>query len=122
MKIIGLCKNRKGVSLAEVVLAMATVIIVITAAVSLLTASVSADVRLGDKAKVTEACESAAECLRFAGGDKAVLAEALAKAGFICSNGDYSVCFGDEKVAVTTDGEKYVVSYNGEVLYEIENK
>ena len=64
-----LLRDRKGISLTEVVVAMAMVLMVTGAAISIVAASARADVSYRYKYEALTACENAADCLRYANGD-----------------------------------------------------
>ncbi len=126
-KFIKFLQSRKGVSVTEVVVAMAVVVLITGAAISVLAASVKADAKYITKSAALEGCETAVECIRFA-GDADTLKQALAKAGFdIPENGEenvFTLSVGDETVKVAviaggeTETENYVVYYNDEEIYE----
>lgn len=133
MKILKkLLKNRKGISMTEVVVAMAVVVLITGAAVSVLIASVKADAKYITKSVALEGCETAVECIRFADGfDEGEALErlktALTAAGFEAAEDEntFTLSVGDETVKVvvgTADGgtevENYVVYFNDEEIYE----
>lgn len=114
-----LLRARKGVSIAEVVVAMASVLIVTAAAVTMVAASVKANVGYERKFRALIACENAAEVLRFA-QNEADLANALTKIGFKANGTEYTLSYGDEQITVTKDDgdeDNYVVIYNGSQIY-----
>ena len=113
-----LLRDRRGVSIAEVVVAMTMVLIITGAAMSVQIASTRADVAYRYKYQALSACENAVACVRFAGDSAETLAEALGKAGFVTSNGVSTHKSGDYEVVVAFEEERYVVRYNGEIIYE----
>ena len=123
MKLIRkLLRNRKGVSLSEVVVAMAVVLMVAGAAISVLIYSSKADAVFRDKYRALTACESAVECIRFANGDADLLNEALANAGFVNPPDDGEEKYfieGNDQAVVICDFESahYVVKYGDEIIY-----
>ena len=128
-----LLQSRKGISVTEVVIAMAVVVLITGSAISVLAASVKADAKYITKSAALEGCETAVECIRFA-DDTDTLKTALAKAGFdIPEQGaeqenTFTLSVGDEtvEVVVTADSENntenYVVYFNGEEIYETSKK
>ena len=61
-----LLRDRKGITMTEVIIAMAAVILVSGAAISLLVASVQFDSKYDSQTRALNACESAVRCVRFA--------------------------------------------------------
>lgn len=116
LKLLG---NRKGISMTEVIVAMAVLVMVSGAAITVLIASVKADTAYQNKYAVLSGCENAAECLRFADGNEVLLKEALEKAGFAQTDEtEFTLEKGNETVTVLkNDDESYAVVYNGEVIY-----
>ena len=123
MKLIRkLLRNRKGVSLTEVVVAMAVVLMVAGAAISVLIYSSKADAVFRDKYRALTACESAVECIRFADGpeDVDMLKTALEKVGFENpSDEDTYYLVDNDQAVVICDFESahYVVKYGDEIIY-----
>ncbi len=116
--LLDLIKNRKGVSMTEVIVAMAVLVMVSGAAITVLIASVKADTAFENKYAVLSGCENAAECLRFADGEKDLLKVALEKAGFVQTDEtEFTLEKGNETVTVLENNESYAVVYNGEVIY-----
>ncbi len=112
-----LLRDRKGISLTEVVVAMTVVLLVTGAAISVVISSINADVGFRDKYKALTACENAVECLRYSKGDKGLLEVALGKAGFNVENSEYFLEFRDHKVTVTQDYVvKYTVERDGQIV------
>ncbi|MBQ3597724.1 MAG: hypothetical protein II987_00485 [Clostridia bacterium] len=110
--------NRKGISMTEVIVAMAVLVMVSGAAITVLIASVKADTAYQNKYAVLSGCENAAECLRFADGNEILLKEALEKAGFAQTDEtEFTLEKGNETVTVLKIDESYAVVYNGEVIY-----
>lgn len=115
LKLLG---NRKGISMTEVIVAMAVLVMVSGAAITVLIASVKADTAYQNKYAVLSGCENAAECLRFADGNENLLKEALEKAGFAQTDEtEFTLEKGNETVTVLKIDESYAVVYNGEVIY-----
>lgn len=115
LKLLG---NRKGISMTEVIVAMAVLVMVSGAAITVLIASVKADTAYQNKYAVLSGCENAAECLRFADGNEGLLKEALEKAGFDQTDEtEFTLEKGNETVTVLKIDESYAVVYNGEVIY-----
>ena len=115
LKLLG---NRKGISMTEVIVAMAVLVMVSGAAITVLIASVKADTAYQNKYAVLSGCENAAECLRFADGNEILLKEALEKAGFAQTDEtEFTLEKGNETVTVLKIDESYAVVYNGEVIY-----
>ena len=124
-----LLRDRKGISMTEVVVAMAVVTIVTGAAISVLVASIKFDVKYEEKTAALSYCESAVECVRFAENEEMLKKTLnLVKEGF----GDYedvdgsfvfSLTEGDTTVQVVVTSvsgtDNYVVKLNDEVIYEI---
>ena len=76
-----LLRDRRGISMTEVVVAMALVVIVTGAAISVLIASMQFDAKYKAQTHAQNACESAVECIRFA-DTQSELEPLLVKAGF----------------------------------------
>ena len=115
LKLLG---NRKGISMTEVIVAMAVLFMVSGAAITVLIASVKADTAYQNKYAVLSGCENAAKCLRFADGNEILLKEALEKAGFAQTDEtEFTLEKGNETVTVLKIDESYAVVYNGEVIY-----
>ncbi|MBR2914713.1 MAG: hypothetical protein IKC06_02780 [Clostridia bacterium] len=115
LKLLG---NRKGISMTEVIVAMAVLVMVSGAAITVLIASVKADTAYQNKYAVLSGCENAAGCLRFADGNESLLKEALEKAGFAQTDEtEFTLEKGNETVTVLKIDESYAVVYNGEVIY-----
>jgi Tfp pilus assembly protein PilW len=113
-----LLRDRRGISIAEVVVAMTMVLIITGAAISVQIASTRADVAFRDKYRALTGCENAVECLRFADGNEELLSDALVGAGFTNDNGIFALENGSHRVTVAMEDENYVVKYNGEVIYK----
>ena len=138
-----LLRDRKGVSLAEVVVAMTLVVIITGAAISVVIASIKADAAYQNKYRALTACENAAECLRFSKGVQDKLEEALDAADFKVFVGDIKDAFamygigepgtptnvdgyifkvGDQIVTIAKSESNYVVKYKDDVVYEYKQK
>ena len=124
-----LLRDRRGISMTEVIVAMAMVTIVTGAAISVLVASMQFDIKYQEKTAALSYCESAVECVRFA-EDKEMLKQTLnlIQEGFgdfqnVDSSDVFSLTEGDTviQVVVTSNAgtDNYVVKLNDEVIYEI---
>lgn len=120
MKLIRkLLRDRKGISLTEVVIAMAAVLMVTGAAISVLISSNQADIAFREKYRALTACENAVECLRFT-TDETELATVLGKAGFADEIEDTEVKYiykDNDQVVVIYESDHYVVKYGDEIIY-----
>ena len=117
-----LLRDRKGISLTEVVIAMAMVLMVTGAAISIVAASARADLGYRYKYEALTACENAADCLRYSQGDKDILKVALEKIGFDVSGTEYTFTRTInkktiQKIIISQNGNDYVVEYNDEIIY-----
>lgn len=120
--LLKLINSRKGISMTEVIVAMAVLVMVSGAAITVLIASVKTDTAYQNKYAVLSGCENAAECLRFADGNEVLLENSLTKAGFTKTEDGEKTEFilekGNEAVTVfKNDDESYAVVYNGEIIY-----
>ena len=114
-----LLRDRKGVSLTEVVVSMTIVLMITGAAISVMLASSKADAAFRKKYQALTACENAAECLRFSQGDEDDLKGALEKVGFDTTGTEYTYPAGDNNIVkVYYENNRYVVMYNAEIIYE----
>ena len=115
-----LIRSRRGISMVETIVAMALVLVVTGAAMSVFISSATADVKFRDKTAALSACDSAADCVRFADGDSVILAEALEKIGFkeYVEASEWRFVSGDETVLVRLDNDKCVVKYDDKIIYE----
>ena len=111
--------DRKGIGLTEVIVAIAVVVIVTAAAISVLVASVQFDAKYNNQTRALNACESAAQCVRFA-DDEEELAAYLARLGFEKVDGVYVLSESDVPVEVVLNGSVWTVTYEEEVIYESE--
>ena len=124
-----LLRDRKGISITEVVVAMAMVLLITGAALTLLVASMKSDAKYLAKSTALNACENAVECVRFA-DDTYTLTTALSRVGFQKTvdpadpNGYFTKFFltsGDHTVRVNVstnaEFEIYVVVYNDSEIY-----
>ena len=124
-----LLSDRKGISITEVVVAMAMVLLITGAALTLLVASMKSDAKYLAKSTALNACENAVECVRFA-DDTYTLTTALSRVGFQKTvdpadpNGYFTKFFltsGDHTVRVNVstnaEFEIYVVVYNDSEIY-----
>lgn len=114
-KLSKLLRDRRGISMTEVVVAMAVVVIVTGAAISLLIASIRFDAKYRAQTEALNACESAVSCVRFA-DDAEDLEEYLKKLGFEASGDDYVLQ--DGKVTVVIGETKWTVKLDNEIVYE----
>lgn len=109
--------DRKGIGLTEVVVAIAVVVIVTAAAISVLVASVQFDAKYNNRTRALNACESAAQCVRFA-DTESELAVYLARLGFEKVDGVYTLSGSDVPVKVALNGNVWTVTYEDEMIYE----
>ena len=109
-----LLRDRKGISLTEVVIAMAVVLTITGSAITLVISSIEADAGFRAKYKALTACENAADCLRFSKGDKTLLENALVESGFKVENDGYFFKYHNHKVTVAKNNNEYIVVYTVE--------
>lgn len=109
-----LLRDRKGISLTEVVIAMAVVLTVTGSAITLVISSIKADAGFRAKYQALTACENAADCLRFSKGNETLLKDALVKSGFKVENDECFFKILEHKVTVDDDEGKYFVKYTVE--------
>lgn len=108
-------RDRKGITMTEVVVAMTVVIIITGAAISVVTASVQFDAKYQQETYDLNACESAVNCVRFADSPAELETLLVDKLEFTEeTQGVYT--FGDT-VMVTTDGNWKVI-FDGNTIYE----
>ena len=118
-----LLRSRKGVSITEVVIAMAAVLIITGAAITLVASSVKSDMTYNNKSLSLSACENAAECVRFA-KDVNTLSQALRKVDFVPDSETSPTHFTFTRdpyvvqVRVINPNE-YAVFFNGEQIYAL---
>lgn len=125
-KLKALFKGKKGISLVEVVIAMAAISIITAAAISLTLASISSDAKYNSRAEALTACENASECVRYA-SNITELGEVFQKVGFTKdeTTENYTYTSGEYTVTVTvtveneTDIGSCTISLDGEKIYEI---
>lgn len=118
-------RKRRGISMAEVVIAMAAISIITAAAIALVMASISSDIKYNDRADALAACENASECVRYA-SNTAELSAALTEVNFVAEGTDtYTYTAGEYTVTVTvteagpTTPAYYVIKMDGEEIYKI---
>ena len=120
-QILNTLRSRKGISMTEVIVAMAVVVIVTGAAISLVVASIQFDAKYESQTAAMNAAESAAECVRFA-EDPAELHKDdktgyLDRLGFEVDNGVYT--YGNSvKCYYDSNKDAWVVTFDGEIVYE----
>lgn len=121
-----LLRDRKGISLTEVVIAMAVVLTVTGSAITLVISSIKADAGFRAKYQALTACENAADCLRFSKGNLEKLDYALNSVGFTVTDNIYSNGKNENtvKVIYQEDGDLNnnlfdyaTVEYDGETVY-----
>ena len=117
-----LLRDRKGITMTEVVVAMATVILVTGAAISLLISSIRFDAKYDSQTRALNACESAISCVRFA-DNQTELATYLGALGFDIEqepdpNGQWVCPFADGQVTVEVSDSSWVVTFDNEKVYE----
>lgn len=112
-------KDRKGITMTEVIVAMAVVVIITGAAISLLVASVRFDNKYNAQTRALNACESAAQCLRFA-EDDTKLGDYLELLGFEwdTEEGCYFLSNSGRAVEVRREERGWAVIFNNQVIYE----
>ena len=108
-------QDRKGITMTEVIVAMAVVIIVTGAAISVVTASVKFDAKYNAETYALNACESAVNCVRFADTVEELDALLVGKLGFEKVKGVFT--FNGDTVKVTTDGNWKVI-FGDNTIYE----
>ena len=117
MKLLNTLRSRKGITMTEVIVAMAMVLIVSGAAISLLVASVQFDAKYNSQTQAITGCESAVEAIRFAdSADKYV--EYLKILGFEIKEGEsYYTLPGNDTVKIQVNGNKWTVIFEGKEIY-----
>ena len=112
-----LLRDRKGITMTEVIVAMATVVLVTGAAISLLVASVRFDAKYDSQTRALNACESAVHCIRFT-DDPAKLADYLGRLGFTLDGDTFTLSGGGTAVEVVKTDDGWRVTFDGETVYE----
>lgn len=115
-KLLNKLRDRKGISMTEVVVAMAVVVIVTGAAISLLVASVRFDAKYNSQTVALNACESAVHCLRFT-DDADKLKGYLTRLGFEEVEGVYTLPNSGTVKVENIEGV-WTVTFDGDVIYE----
>lgn len=92
-------RSRKGISLVEVVVALAVIAIISAAALSLVVSSAKVDANSLRTTRVMMAAENALECFRFAESD-AEFKTLIAKTGNYTSSGDGVYVYTDKNYTV----------------------
>ena len=116
-KLFETLRSRKGITMTEVIVAMAMVLIVSGAAISLLVASVQFDAKYNSQTQALNACESAVEAIRFA-GNESDLNGYLARLGFEIKAGESHYALpGNDTVKIQVDGNKWTVIFEGKEIY-----
>lgn len=115
-KILDTLRSRKGITMTEVIVAMAMVLIVSGAAISLLVASVQFDAKYESQTQALNAAESAVECVRFADEVSELESYLVDKLGFVKQEGVYT--FDGETVKVQVVEKTVTVIFDGEEMYE----
>ena len=110
-----LFRDRKGISLTEVIVAMTLVVIVTGAAITVVISSAQADVAYRFKYRALTACENAVDCLRYSQGDEKELQNALSVLGFQGYQDNETLA-----ETIETEEEKRK-SYDGYILKYIDN-
>lgn len=118
MKLLNTLRSRKGITVTEVIVAMAMVLVVSGAAISLLVASVQFDAKYNSQTQAITSCESAVEAIRFA--DRAdEYVEYLKILGFEIKEGkSYYTLPGNDTVRIDVEGKTFSVIFDGEEVYE----
>ena len=119
-KLLRKLRDRKGITMTEVIVAMTVVILITGAAISLLVASVQFDETYQSQTHAMNACESAAQCVRFA-DTQAELEGYLARLGFEkVGESQYALPNSETAVKVTVTGNVWTVTLDDDVIYESE--
>ncbi len=118
-------RDRKGITMTEVIVAMAVVILVTGSAISLLMSSVQFDTKYNAQTNALNACESAVHCVRFT-KDPAKLDTYLKLLGFEeqPSPGTeriYALPGSDTAVVVRITADGCSVTFDNDVIYESKN-
>ena len=118
-------RDRKGITMTEVIVAMAVVILVTGSAISLLMSSVQFDTKYNAQTNALNACESAVHCVRFT-KDPAKLDTYLKLLGFEeqPSPGTeriYALPGSDTAVVVRITADGCFVTFDNDVIYESKN-
>lgn len=110
--------DRRGITMTEVIVAMAVVLIVTGAAISLLVASRDFDNMYKSRTYAYNACESAVECIRFADSVDE-LGGYLSHLGFEkVSDNTFALKDCKTEVVVLISDNSWQVELEDEVIYE----
>jgi len=113
-----LLRDRKGITMTEVIIAMAAVILVSGAAISLLIASVQFDSKYDSQTRALNACESAVHCLRFT-DEESELEGYLVRLGFYKeAEGVFALADCDTAVEVANISGVWTVTFGDDIVYE----
>ena len=115
-KLLKTLRSRKGISIIEVVVAMAMVLIVSASALSLMVTSAEFDRKYDAQTQAMNVCESAVECIRFAKSAED-LDGYLARLGFEKAGEEY-ILPGDDTVKIQVDGSIWTVIFDNDKVYE----
>ena len=110
-------RDRKGITMTEVVIAMAMVIIITGASISVLISAVKFDATYKTQTKALNACEGAVQCLRFAKTHGTDVTDYFTLLGFEEEKAGEKYTLETAKVQKNDDG-LWVVTLNGELIYE----
>lgn len=114
-KLLKTIRSRKGISIIEVVVAMAIVMIVSAAALSLMVTSVEFDRKYDAQTQAMNACESAVECIRFANtADE--LDGYLSRLGFEKAGEEY-ILPDNDTVKIRVNGNQWILIFEGKDVY-----
>ena len=117
MKLLNTLRSRKGITMTEVIVAMAMVLIVSGAAISLLVASVQFDAKYNSQTQAITGCESAVEAIRFADSADEYVGY-LKRLGFEIKEGkSYYTLPGNETVKIQVGGNKWTVIFDDKEVY-----
>lgn len=116
-KLLRKLRNRKGITMTEVIIAMAVVTIITGAAISVVVASVQFDAKYQSETYALNACESAVNCVRFADTPEE-LADLLNKLPFEEKVSGVRWTYGDVVVCIEDVGGTWTVIYNDKIMYE----
>lgn len=117
MKLLNTLRSRKGITMTEVIVAMAMVLVVSGAAISLLVASVQFDAKYNSQTQAITGCESAVEAIRFADNADEYVGY-LKRLGFEINEGESHYTLpGNDTVKIRVDGNQWTVIFDDEEVY-----
>ena len=117
-KLILKLRDRKGITMTEVIVAMAMVLIITGAAISLLISSLQFDEKYKSQIYAYTACESAVNCMRYTDSTDD-LNKYLPLLGFEkTEENTYVLSSNAQDVKVSIQGDTWQLMLGGEVIYE----